>query len=517
MYRRYSAAIAAVALTLLAACTDQLTPVEPIGVPPHAQPLLVVGPGSFSQVTTGKFASCALRSDGAVECWGSNTYGQAPPAAKVAAVGTFTAVSGNALHTCALRSDGVVECWGYNEYGQAPSTKSAANGSFTAVAVGEFHSCAVRTDGAVECWGWNQHNQAPATAVEPGAGKFTAVAGGFGHSCALRTDGEVKCWGSYDGLSPTSKTATTGVFTALDSDGLHACGLRDDGAVECWGSSNGFGQAPAEKKPADETFTAVSTSDLHTCALRSDGAVECWGRNEYGQAPAMKEAADGEYTSVAAGDKHTCALRTDGVVECWGLNSSNEAPATRSAGSVATRVYPTATFTAPASVNAGQSIQLALTGAAVPGHPEATTFTYAFDCGTGYGLTSTTASANCPTTTAGSVTVKGKVIDKDGDATEYTKTVNVLGSTAALAELRAAVANAALAKDLRRSLLAKLDAAAAALAKNKQGTACAALSDFREQVTSQRGKAIPVATADAWLSATTQIENAIGCSDSIPC
>jgi hypothetical protein len=90
-------------------------------------------------------------------------------------------------------------------------------------------------------------------------------------------------------------------------------------------------------------------------------------------------------------------------------------------------VLPTATFTAPATVAAGQPFTLTLSNAQVPGHPDVTDFTYAFDCGDGLGYAdpSSTASRSCPTSGAGSRSVKGKVIDPDLDFTEYTATVEV--------------------------------------------------------------------------------------------
>ena len=46
-----------------------------------------------------------------------------------AASGTFTQLSVGGGHTCALRSDGVIECWGSNQFGQAPLTRSASSGA----------------------------------------------------------------------------------------------------------------------------------------------------------------------------------------------------------------------------------------------------------------------------------------------------------------------------------------------------------------------------------------------------
>jgi peptidoglycan/xylan/chitin deacetylase (PgdA/CDA1 family) len=90
-------------------------------------------------------------------------------------------------------------------------------------------------------------------------------------------------------------------------------------------------------------------------------------------------------------------------------------------------VAPTATLVAPASVNEGTSFDLSLTGATdVSAADMAAGFTYAFDCGSGYGAFGSVATASCPTTSYGTRAVKAKVRDQDNLATEYTASVHVL-------------------------------------------------------------------------------------------
>jgi hypothetical protein len=91
-------------------------------------------------------------------------------------------------------------------------------------------------------------------------------------------------------------------------------------------------------------------------------------------------------------------------------------------------VAPTATFTFPASVNAGTAFTLSLSAPQDPSGADTTAgFEYAFDCGdgSGYGAFGPTPSRNCPTSVAGTRNVKGRIRDKDGDSTEYTGTVTV--------------------------------------------------------------------------------------------
>jgi Regulator of Chromosome Condensation (RCC1) repeat protein len=245
--------------------------------------------------------------------------------------------------------------------------------------------------------------------------------------------------------------------------------------------------------------------------LRGDGAIECWGANDLGQAPALAIATVGSFTQVTVGGAHSCALRADGAVECWGSNAFGQAPALR----VATRerVRPTATFTAPASVVVTAPIGLALTNAQVPGYPSATAFTFAFDCGagSGYAAAGAASTASCSTSAAGTRTVRGKVIDQDGDSHEYAAVVTIKSAQQGTTDLRASVSGATLSPDIRKALLSKLDAALKAIAQGKPGTACSVLADFINQVSAQRGKAIATSTADVWILEAQRLRTALGC------
>ena len=57
-----------------------------------------------------RFTACGLRTDGAVVCWGADSYDdRRDGGADVAA----TARSARArFHSCGLRTDGAVDCWG---------------------------------------------------------------------------------------------------------------------------------------------------------------------------------------------------------------------------------------------------------------------------------------------------------------------------------------------------------------------------------------------------------------------
>lgn len=498
---------AAAVLLLSVGCSDRPLPVEsPVQVD-GAERLIVAAPQAFTQVAAGFQYGCGLQEDGVIKCWGLNDRGGAPPT-RAALVGHYTQVTAGNGFSCGLRNDGVAECFGSGTEGtQAGVYPATPPHQFTQLSNGSNHVCGLRSDGSVECWGDNDFLQAPAT-VSSNYGTFTQVSGGGGHSCALASNGFVECWGDNSrAAAPAVKiSVTTAPFIDVSAGSRHTCAVVQGGAIECWGD-NLNGQAPPGPILAlSGSFVQVRAGNNQTCALRDDGVVQCWGDDTLGSAPATITAGSGSFASIDHESVNGCGLRTDGAAQCWGLLAG-----TFTANPGTTRVNPVADFAVPSSVIIGQPIPMSLDNARVPGYPSATSFTYAFDCGAGYGAAGAGNAGSCPTSVAGQRAVKGMVIDQDGDQAEYTATVTVLTVVEGATGLQWSVAGASLSPDLRKPLLAKLNAALAAMAKGKTAAACSALADFINQVNAQRGKAIATATADAWIVTASQLRAALGC------
>jgi hypothetical protein len=93
---------------------------------------------------------------------------------------------------------------------------------------------------------------------------------------------------------------------------------------------------------------------------------------------------------------------------------------------VVNNVPPTAIFSNNGPVNEGSAFTIQLTGPSDPSSTDTSAgFTYAFDCGLGYGAFGAASSRSCPTTDNGVRAVKGKIRDKDGGVREYTDSVTV--------------------------------------------------------------------------------------------
>ena len=183
-----------------------------------------------------------MRTDGSVECWGSDFYGKSSPPP-----GAFTSIGTGWDHGCGIRPNGSLACWGESDDGKT----QAPPGTFTSLSVGDNHTCAVRVDGTVACWGSNFADQAT-----PPAGAFTSVSAGFSHSCGVRTDGSVACWGRND-EGQTSPPA--GEFAAVTVGDSFSCGLHPDGTATCWGYDDGRTTPPAMTMSISQPFLPERT------------------------------------------------------------------------------------------------------------------------------------------------------------------------------------------------------------------------------------------------------------------
>ena len=274
---------------------------------------------------------CAIRSDGALVCWGGEE--------EIVREGSFKAVNSDAPHTCAIRADDTVECWDYGgPLGAPPGALAAVT---TAVAYfpvdenlfPEYLSCGIRLDGTLTCWlsledgGYSDTPEceevsfehadfgeirftscSPAILITP-EGVFTAIS----RACAIAVDGTINCWHAYfdfDNVEIHGPPPDGGTYKALSLGYTHSCAIRTDDTLTCWGR-NEHGQLESP----EGQFKAVSSGYSHSCAIRMDNTVTCWGRNEAGQS----DAPAGEFIAVSAGNGSPCAIGADNTLTCWGI------------------------------------------------------------------------------------------------------------------------------------------------------------------------------------------------------
>jgi alpha-tubulin suppressor-like RCC1 family protein len=134
-------------------------------------PVLVDGLSDIVAIAAGQQHSVALRSDGTVWAWGSNNTGQIgvpangtpnPTVAQVSGLTDIVAIAADEFHTLALRVDGSVWGFGSNTRGQLGAGGSSAPHQIAGladivhIAAGQEHSLAV--DNAGKVWSLGRNN-----------------------------------------------------------------------------------------------------------------------------------------------------------------------------------------------------------------------------------------------------------------------------------------------------------------------------------------------------------------------
>jgi len=135
-----------------------------------------------------------------------------------------TLVSTQSVAACADKSDGTVQCFGSNLLGELGNgtTKNSSvpvlvGGGFQlhGVSVGRNQACALDASGGPRCWG----NGVTSPVLVQTPVPITQLATGDLHTCGLGTDGRIYCWGdnSYGQLgNGTSQHATLGATLVAD-------------------------------------------------------------------------------------------------------------------------------------------------------------------------------------------------------------------------------------------------------------------------------------------------------------
>jgi alpha-tubulin suppressor-like RCC1 family protein len=277
--------------------------------------------GTWTTAAVGYYHSCGIRTDGSLWCWGANSVGElgtgqssgSPVPAPVAPTMTWSslAVSGNSA-SCAIRSDGTLWCWGYDSHGalgvadglvRATPTQIGTS-QWRQISMGASRTCGIQADGTLWCWGDNSlyglglGNPGPClecrTPMQVGSdGDWVSVASGTQFTCATRTDHTLWCWGdiAIPGFpADHSHPIQIGTETSWDrvvAGDSHACATRRDQTTWCWGinlldPALGAHIAPTQV-PGSQLWTTLTAGEDDTCGIASDHTLWCWGSNTLGQ------------------------------------------------------------------------------------------------------------------------------------------------------------------------------------------------------------------------------------------
>jgi len=239
------------------------------------------GLSGVTAIAAGTLSGYALKSDGTVWAWGQNSSGQlgnnlttdsSVPVQVLDSTGStglsgVTAIAGGAGSGYAVKADGSVWAWGSNSSGQLgnnsiidshiPVQVSGLTGVM-AVAAGGWSGYALKSDGTAWAWGYNSNGQLGNNSItdslvpvqvldstgSTGLSGVTAIAGEYVSGYALKSDGTAWAWGSNaygqlgnnsitDSSIPVQVSGVTGVTAVAGNQTGYA--LKSDGTVWAWG------------------------------------------------------------------------------------------------------------------------------------------------------------------------------------------------------------------------------------------------------------------------------------------
>ena len=290
-------------------------------------------------IDAGGSQACAITTAGAMYCWGDNTYSQLGDGTTTnrsiptPVTGLSSGVVGIAegyYNTCAIKTSGALYCWGTNGYGQigdntttartTPTATSNMTTGVTQVSLGNQTTCAIKA-GSLYCWGYNGNgnvgdgtstNRSLPTQTLNMTSKVTDVSVGWSQACAVK-DGAAYCWGynASGQLGDGTVTASTSPVAVIDVAG-----------------------SPAIKLSSGVTdVEAADYSTYSDCFVKQSQKVYCAGENAQGQlatgnttglsSPAAASLYTGNVTALTLGRYHSCAIM-DNKVSCVGYNVNGE-------------------------------------------------------------------------------------------------------------------------------------------------------------------------------------------------
>jgi alpha-tubulin suppressor-like RCC1 family protein len=361
---------------------------------------------NWKQVSV-NYTTGAIKTNGTLWVWGFNAYGQlgdgtrthrSSPVQTIAGGTNWKEVSTSWYMTGAIKTDGTLWTWGSNTTGglgdgttinrSSPVQTVAGGTNWKQISVSHQHegAAAIKTDGTLWLWGRNNYGQLGDGTYEDKSSPIQTIAGGtnwkevnFDYTTrAIKTDGTLWLWGlnslgtvgngtTIPCLSPTQTLAGGNNWKNLGLGGrFFASAIKTDGTLWMWGR-NSIGvltntpietdlSSPVQILAGSNTWNLIASSGYGVLAMKTDksdlgetgyvtkeymidvypslaaqfktAGLWTWGTNGGG------ELADGTniahrsspVQTVAGGTNwkeisSITAIKTDGTLWCWGLNN----------------------------------------------------------------------------------------------------------------------------------------------------------------------------------------------------
>jgi alpha-tubulin suppressor-like RCC1 family protein len=284
-------------------------------------------------VSGGSTHELAIKTDGTLWSWGSNTKGQLglgnttdySSPKQIGALTTWATIAAGGYFSIAVKTDGTLWSWGYNNIGQlglnnltsySSPKQIGALTAWSKMSTGSNQTLAIKTDGTLWAWGYNAGFSFGVLGLgnltnysspkQVGAlTNWSAVSTALSNSVAVKTDGTLWTWGrnNYGSLglgnttnysSPKQVGALTAWSTVTTTETGATLSIKTDGTLWSWGSGQfsgqlGLGNTTNYSSPKQvgaltnwSTLSAQS-GRFFVLARKTNGTLWSWGSNAFGQ------------------------------------------------------------------------------------------------------------------------------------------------------------------------------------------------------------------------------------------
>lgn len=329
----------------------------------------------WKTVSAGYKYTIALKSDGTLWSWGSNSAGQLGDGTyvsrnipvQVGTVNTWKNVcaSEDADHANAIQTNGTLWGWGSNGFGQQGNgtvnpvmvpTQIGTDMDWKMVDGTRLSTIALKINGTLWAWGGrflgNGNLSQSLVPIQVGTDTdWKTISVGRDHILAVKNNGSLWSWGSNicnqlgDG---TSNDRLVPIQIGTDTDWqianaawYHSSAQKINGTLWTWGSNSdgeiGDGTLIYRSTPtlvtAVNNFQMVSLGMHFTMGVRTNGTLWAWGLNIFGElgngssSNIYTPAQSGNVTNwdmVDGGYDHTAGIKTDGTLWTWGSNMEGQ-------------------------------------------------------------------------------------------------------------------------------------------------------------------------------------------------
>lgn len=288
---------------------------------------------TWSNVSASYSHACAVSTASRLYCWGNGFAGvladgtaggqRTSPREIAGRTADWATVSAGGYATCAVKLDGRLFCWGSDQFGALGNGRSsgsspvpgevAGHRRWSSVSVGLWHACATTRSGHLYCWGSDHDGElgddatltdrAAPREVAGGQADWRGVDAGYAATCGRRgVERRLFCWGrdafgelgdgdtdNADQPLPVEVVGRRGDWRSVNVGGGETCAVRTSGRAFCWGGvtdgeqgDDGVGTRPVEIPGSYTDWVDVSVGAGHRCGVHAGSRLLCWGADRQG-------------------------------------------------------------------------------------------------------------------------------------------------------------------------------------------------------------------------------------------